>query len=391
MPQEMREAKETPVTFEIIRNPEFRQVLRDRLESLKQFVEEHHPNTLVFLDKSARPLSWLLRELWKQSPQQQAHPEIRFVNIGTSSSFFKSPNEKEMPQHLEEIASRFRQTFGTTFSNQDLIIIDDVKSTGRSLRLAQQSFLTAFPDARSVRSAALFQEQEVTEMPWMRVEGANDVLEFDDAVFASALSQENVQKKFQELSGHVLERVKEASPAVQGVFFQKELAEVATEEEQYHQGSAFLEFAQHPSLSKYKGEIEGAVTAWETLWPRFAAKEMTQEEALVLVSNFLQLREHLEGLAIPLSALTGINTDRETKRLGFQAIDEIRLLLQQGRPLFDKVRIFFPEEEDRKEFRQISFYRSLQGDTEALQKLVANAQQLRKEIAAIAKLPTSHT
>src|SRR5690606_21821980 len=113
-----------------------------------------------WLDKSARPLSWLTKELWPQLAADKdgnipAEPEHRFVNIdrnqwassidpdGTGitnvdsldqsiirslrSVFLENPNDRAegLTEHIDEAPAQL--------DGKQAIIVDEVRSTGRTL------------------------------------------------------------------------------------------------------------------------------------------------------------------------------------------------------------------------------------------------------------------
>lgn len=129
----------------------------------------------VWLDKSARPLSWMTKALW---PQLAARPdgtvpeipESKFVNIDRNqwtstidpqgvgstdiskidpsiirslrSIFLVNPQDRE--QGITEAIDRAP----TLFDGKTIMIVDEVQSTGRTLTYASKFFARAFPDAK---------------------------------------------------------------------------------------------------------------------------------------------------------------------------------------------------------------------------------------------------
>lgn len=129
------------------------------------------PDYVVWLDKSARPVEWLTRDLWDtlavdlETGDIPMMPKSRFVNIDREQwvntvdplgigrmdidlvdisivrslrSIFIEPKYK---QHIDEsIDSSPSELDGKT-----ILIVDEVKSTGRTLDIAQKFFERAFP------------------------------------------------------------------------------------------------------------------------------------------------------------------------------------------------------------------------------------------------------
>lgn len=129
---------------------------------------------VVWLDKSARPVSWLTRALWSQLAADKdgniaPEPQHRYVNIdrnqwtstidpegiGNSdvssldpsiirslrSIFLKNPNDRQ-----DGLTDRIEKS-PTQFDGKTILIVDEVRSSGRTLQYAESFFKRAFPDA----------------------------------------------------------------------------------------------------------------------------------------------------------------------------------------------------------------------------------------------------
>lgn len=129
------------------------------------------PDYVIWLDKSARPVEWLTRELWDTlaaDPETGAIPDMpqsRFVNIdreqwvntvdpsGTGKmeidlvdqsvvrslrSIFVEPKHKEVLDDTIDAAP-------ASLDGKTVLIVDEVRSTGRTLDIARKFFERAFP------------------------------------------------------------------------------------------------------------------------------------------------------------------------------------------------------------------------------------------------------
>lgn len=139
-------------------------------------------DTLVFLDKSARPVSWLMKELWPtlgvdDNGDPLPMPEIKFVNIDREQwspligrSEVKTGRIDLSNIHPDTIDS-LRGLFAhqllehdeyvpedavTMFDDKHVRIIDEVQASGDTLRMATGIFRRAFPEA------------EISGAPWMK-------------------------------------------------------------------------------------------------------------------------------------------------------------------------------------------------------------------------------
>lgn len=246
---------ETPETapqveFEILKNPETRERLRAHMGAFIREVHEAKIDTLIFLDRSARPLSWLFREMWPQiyPDKPQLCPEIHFVNIGTSSYVHKAgethrkqqPNfggdsalvslsweEKErLQQRLGESVehhqwltpadvplsfgksvagnadpSILHAMYGEKLDYREVLIVDDISVSGQTELIALAIFSKSFPEALSFQATSFFHrapddlsKKDRDLIPWFQRGGLSGVLETPDVKFRSdALNTENAK------------------------------------------------------------------------------------------------------------------------------------------------------------------------------------------------------
>jgi hypothetical protein len=129
---------------------------------------------VVWLDKSARPVSWLMKSLWNQLAADKdgnvpEPPEHKFVNIdrnqwtdtidpqgvGTTnvdqinptiirslrSIFLSNPNDRNqgLTDEIDDAP--------TQFDGKTVLIVDEQRSSGRTLQYAEGFFKRAFPEA----------------------------------------------------------------------------------------------------------------------------------------------------------------------------------------------------------------------------------------------------
>lgn len=130
-------------------------------------------DNIIFLDKSARPVAWLMKELWSTlaadaDGEVAAMPSINFLNIDREQwvntvdpngsgymdigkvdetiirslrSIFVSPNHKT--KGLTEAID----TAPASLDGKNILIVDEVLSTGRTLDIAKKFLSRAFPTA----------------------------------------------------------------------------------------------------------------------------------------------------------------------------------------------------------------------------------------------------
>ncbi len=142
------------------------------------------PQTVLYLDKSGRPISWLVNELWEQLARQPGTkfednqipqaPSTKFINIdkedwlrmmGVPKQHIQDATEQELdfskinPQKITRIRALF-STYPITENNleeawkhptsldgQHVMILDEVKSSGMTLEIAKRLLAMAIPEA----------------------------------------------------------------------------------------------------------------------------------------------------------------------------------------------------------------------------------------------------
>ena len=237
--------------YEILANKETRERLKERLLRFTEAVHDRKVDSLVFLDRGARPLSWMFQELWKGTYPAERVPEIKYVNIGTSShvhrgvaqllktqywgryengtnrntsDLVKEPLEKaeteekwittnEIPrewqismlEHLE-LSEELQEIFQKSFEDKSVLIVDDIGASGKSQMAALGFFSLAFPGVKQIESTSMFYSRQRRDegasedvdkkfIPWLQELGMAGVLELpDDALLSGAITAENIQR-----------------------------------------------------------------------------------------------------------------------------------------------------------------------------------------------------
>lgn len=136
------------------------------------------PNTVIWLDKSARPVSWLVDAFWEQMARKDAQkPDDAFLNIDRVD-WITRQNPGLSPKRAEDLGmkgfdinkvpdediARIRAIFvegeidrdnwqedvwnhPTSLDGKNILVVDEVSSTGATLKIAQLLLKRAFPDA----------------------------------------------------------------------------------------------------------------------------------------------------------------------------------------------------------------------------------------------------
>jgi len=178
-----------PVEFQIVRDRHLRAFLHDRTEAIVEKVYSEGTDALVFLDKGARPISWLFRELWKKNHGTLNCPQIRFINVGRPQEGKWAINANERPVSPDAVGE-LRRLFGSQFADKDVMIIDDLSGTGKTLEAATRVLRDAFPTAR-VDATFVSDGWDMPDdhFPWHSIPGSTDVLELSESIVShSALA-----------------------------------------------------------------------------------------------------------------------------------------------------------------------------------------------------------
>ena len=255
---QMQPEYEATTHYEILSDPEVRENLLERMQELTEQIHDRNINSLVFLDRSARPLAWMFHDLWKQVYPETKAPDIKFLNVGTSTftqkgtaRMFTYDAGKE-PWYLEDDARHMVQqrdiqhdwlsasdipeewqstiaeqtdrlqvlekTFSTErngkvssheFENKHVLIVDDIISSGRSQLVAIGILTAAFPNAE-FQSTALFKSLRNTNtdrkfLPWLSLPAMSGILELPETELLSArVTPEHIERIREELK-HTLE------------------------------------------------------------------------------------------------------------------------------------------------------------------------------------------
>lgn len=165
---------------------------RDIVDPVNPERSMQKPDTIVFLDKSARPVADFVDAFWEQLAQDgEEKPQYEFLNIDRVSWFMDQGYDREEAETVlgpadfdinkvrDEDIARIRAYFTigelteenwqeevnnlpTRLDGQNLLIVDEVRSQGGTLSIATQLLRRAIPEA--VVSGAYFWETTYTQM-----------------------------------------------------------------------------------------------------------------------------------------------------------------------------------------------------------------------------------
>lgn len=135
-----------------------------RTDRLIQEAESEEVDTMLYLDKSARPIQWMVREFWPIFAGDKPMPESKFVNIDASTLLGRSESEPRPDEQdiydakiPEEVIQELRTIFidpsnrdVSMFDGKKVMVVDEVSVSGGTLSLAVKILSEAFPRAEFV-------------------------------------------------------------------------------------------------------------------------------------------------------------------------------------------------------------------------------------------------
>jgi hypothetical protein len=131
-------------------------------------------DSVIFLDKSARPLYWIMRDLWPYVAPERKNPEtgkmetipksefnIKFLNIDRvpwrnepNTPLAEAGMKPIKPEHLEGLRNIFQDSRGNDLMDgKRVLIVDEQAETGDTLTVAKTLLDKAFPTSTFDRYA----------------------------------------------------------------------------------------------------------------------------------------------------------------------------------------------------------------------------------------------
>jgi len=190
-------------SFTLLPNPEFRNDLRTATRMLIHEIIMKRIDAVIFLDKSARPFAWLLKELWQHDQIQEDLPTLKFINPGTGPETHLSGSDRigkidgrivrgtlSQEEDQKRGVDQLRQAFRQQFDGKKILLVDEIKSSGQTMFLMSALFREAFPGA-VVDTTFLFTAKQCDIMPWAKP-GSLGIVEEDRNIFVAPLTQKRI-------------------------------------------------------------------------------------------------------------------------------------------------------------------------------------------------------
>lgn len=256
-----------PRAFLRLNNREWRREVLERVDQLIEQIKDNNIEELIFLDKSARPISWLLRDRLKHKNPEAKLPKIKYIDLGLrekkgeilgaetiveqlfkeAESLYLSIEEerrreysddnewwwkniffaqgdivegeiwmsrkhisrlwqdimRQHPELIEQIRALYGNKLGKT------LIIDDLLFSGGTLRTAVATFTEAYPES-DVYGVHFFNQEHKspeTQIPWFKKQHMIGIEEKENSLTTKRYSDQEHQKP--DLSGELRKIIKE--------------------------------------------------------------------------------------------------------------------------------------------------------------------------------------
>jgi hypothetical protein len=183
--------KTEPYRYQLLTDPiERRQLFSDAqklVDTVLTTKPKHRPDVIFFLDRSARPSSWLFRELWRQFAAKIPMPEIEYINIGKEKAPDFQGQFEDIQSQIRFIsklqASRYvrelQEAFPKYMERSNIWVVDEWKQEGTSVMIAKALLEAAFMSKGGTVKTFYMHDHEP---PWLWKEswiGVHEVQEQD--------------------------------------------------------------------------------------------------------------------------------------------------------------------------------------------------------------------
>lgn len=196
------------VTYTLLEDEKTRERLLVRMDALIDEVQSRNTDAVVFLDRSARPLSWLMKERFRMRFPDQQVPEMKFMNIHpekaphTRGSIHEMDLDKsatsdewleidDIPKATQKFYVKseapavraLQRRLGPQLAGKHVLVIDELVTSGHTLTASMVLLRAAIPEIAGVAGKPFFTQQVDCDLyptkciPWYTEKAAPGIME----------------------------------------------------------------------------------------------------------------------------------------------------------------------------------------------------------------------
>jgi hypoxanthine phosphoribosyltransferase len=255
--------EEQRVPYKILRSLEDREEYLHLTDNLIRQMVEQETDVAVFLDKSARPVAWLMHALWDQlaprKPDGSSYPEpaIKFLNIDreqwgaivgdneTSRIDIKAIPQKRIDE-LKKVMAPVDELLDekgpapetSLLTGKKVMVIDEISASRATLNISEGILKRAFPDAAITATAWMDGQAELNPKSGQQTNTKNPVWYNERKVTGRGVGNRDTTRAAQSHSGRsrigrywLSTPFKE--PDTEGIQLRKEMSQIARDLEQH--------------------------------------------------------------------------------------------------------------------------------------------------------------
>jgi len=147
--------REEESTARMFDTPEKVEFIKEKTKKLIEEVLKTKPAYVIFLDNSARPVSWMMRAAWHAYAGDAPMPKVKFINVGMEKSGYPTADElfrnldpqilkeywRRVGPELEQLNGENRKRYkGGLEKPIPIMLVDEMVADGESLHIASNFF-----------------------------------------------------------------------------------------------------------------------------------------------------------------------------------------------------------------------------------------------------------
>lgn len=204
---------------------EQKELIRLRTRELISRIVKSRVGIVVFLDRSGRPLEWMMRYGWREYGEGYDLPKIKFANIGREKKdifdFAPPTSEEYANDYFDKVQKDLNS--GNEYGGA-ILVVDDFPSSGFSTITARSLFEHYFPHA-SVQSYIFFRGVDEKVFP----KPDSNMSWWGGPYFPWIEDKAYLVKEHHDRRSLVTEREDDPQRRKQGLIFKKSIEQIFTD------------------------------------------------------------------------------------------------------------------------------------------------------------------